>query len=95
MSGVPAAQTCVVSLHVPWPWHGSVGVQLRVVSVETQLNVQSFSQPSPATWLPSSHSSLPVTKPSPHTPGTHTALLQTMFVPHVVPSVAGVPAWQA
>src|SRR3569623_3653107 len=60
-SQVPAEHSCVVSLHVTSPAQLSVGVQSRLESVDTQLNVQSLLQPSPSVEFASSHSSLPVT----------------------------------
>ncbi len=92
-SGVPAAQVCVVSLHVPWPAHGSLGAQFLVGSVDTQTKVQVALHPSPDVpfLLPSSHSSGEVTKPSPQTAGLHVMLRQIMPVPHEVPSAGGAP----
>src|SRR6185312_5305674 len=94
-SAVPAEQLYVVSLHVPCPAQLSAGVQSRGASVDTQLNVQSLLQPSPFAVFASSHSSVPVTKPSPHTPSVHCAFTQTLFVPQLAPLSSGVPAAQA
>jgi len=94
-SGVPAAQTCVVSLHVPWPLHGSVGVQLRAVSVETHEYLQLFSQPSPGNEFASSHSSLgDVVNMSPHTASVQAPLRHSFASPHVVPSGCSAPVTQ-
>ncbi len=85
-------QTCVPSLHVVGVSHGVCSaVQSRVESVETHENLQLLSQPSPFTRLPSSHSSGATVMPSPHDDRVQSPLLQTLPVPHGVPSVRFVP----
>src|SRR5207245_1725104 len=91
-TGVPAVQTCVVSLHVPCPAHGSLGAQSRVGSAVTHEYLHVVSQPSPLVALPSSHSSGAVTIPSPHVDVVHVPPLHTCPAPHDCPSPSGVPA---
>src|SRR5207244_2186286 len=52
---------------------------------------QLFSQPAPATWLPSSHSSGAATTPSPHTASLQIPLRQILLAPHDAWSASGVP----
>jgi hypothetical protein len=67
MSGVPGAQVWLAP-QVSVPLQGFMSSQWsRCGSPATHVNVQSFSQPSPAVWLPSSHSSLPSTLAFPQT----------------------------
>lgn len=60
------------------------GGQSRVGSVLTQLNLQSVSQPSPFTELPSSHSSPGSTTPSP--PPASSPELVTAVAPLLQPA---------
>src|SRR5262249_14904404 len=94
-SGVAVEHVRVVSSHALVPWHGSESVQFRVASLETQLNLQSLSQPSPATRLPSSHSSPASSALLPQPRLVHTPPWQTrsgcVGVPQETPSGTGVP----
>src|SRR5438067_2444047 len=93
-SGVPAAHTCVVSLHVPCPAHESAGVQLRAGSLDLQLYLQSLLQRSASVTLPSSLSSGAVTMPSPQREATQVQPRQSIALPQLVPTAGAVPALQ-
>ena len=95
-SGVPAAQTCVavVARALARARVGGRAVAVRVRSRRSRTCSRSRSRRRRSEFA-SSHSSVPVTKPSPHTPSTHAAFLQIMSVPHVVPSSSRVPGLQA
>ena len=82
MHGVPFA-TFPPAVHVwlapqvPLLTHGFVDEQLRVVSVDRQLNLQSLSQPVPGPFaLPLSHSSCASTTPSPQVGATQLSFTQ-------------------
>src|SRR5262245_47989602 len=66
LSVSPAAQRCVATSQLSRPVHSEPSSQSPSSS---QLNVQSISQPSAATSLPSSHCSLPLTSLSPQPTG--------------------------
>src|SRR6185437_2913155 len=91
LTGVPAEQVCVASSHVPPVTQASVVAQSRVGSLDTQLNLQSASHPSPLVELPSSHSSGASTTPSPHAGATQFMPTQNKPAPHDAPSASGLP----
>ena len=82
---------------VPAPAQTSAPLQalpsVQSTSAE-HVNVQSLSQPSPLTVLPSSHCSPVLVKPSPHATATHAPALQSRPEPHSKPSAGGVPGAQ-
>src|SRR5260221_3566775 len=87
-SGMRAEHMCVESLHVEAAWHGSDGAQLRVLSVETQTKWHDESHPCEPSLTPSSHSSEPLTMPSPQTGAWHAPSRQILPPPQSAPAAS-------
>jgi hypothetical protein len=89
-AGTSGRQVCASSSQSPAPAQVSAGAQSASA---VQPNVH-MSQPSSGSTLPSSQSSPTSTYMSPQVTSAHAPDLQTLPVPHSMPSGAGVPGTQ-